>query len=48
MTQQEIANALGISRQKVWNDLNSAVKKLRAAMDVQVETKGSQTCKPKT
>lgn len=48
MNQQEIATAMGISRQLVWNDLNSAVKKLREAMGVQVETKGTYTCKPKT
>lgn len=48
MTQQEIATALGISRQKVWNYLNSALKKLQLHLGVIEPRAGSRTAKPRT
>lgn len=47
MTQQEIADALGISRQKVWNYLNSALKKIQIHMGVTEPRRGSRSAKPK-
>ena len=47
MTQTEVAKALGVSRQKIWNIENNALKKLQALFGVTKPRAGSRTAKPR-